>query len=51
MTKEILIKKLTALHATEDPEGAHEEADELLLDYIMDAEIRHAYSQIPKWYA
>ena len=51
MTKETLIEKLTALQTTEDPEGAHEEADELLLDYIMDAEVRHAYSQIPKWYA
>ena len=51
MTKETLIEKLTALQTTEDREGAHVEADELLLDYIMDAEIRHAYSQIPKWYA
>ena len=51
MTKETLIEKLTALQATEDPEYAHIEADELLLDYIMDAEVRHAYTRIPKWYA
>ena len=51
MNKQELIEKLTALQAIEDPEYAHAEADELLLDYIMDAEVRHAYSQIPKWYA
>ena len=51
MNKQELIEKLTALQTTEDPEGVHIEADELLLDYIMDAEVRHAYSQIPKWYA
>lgn len=34
-----------------DPETAHSEADELLLRYIDDDEIRAAFEAVPRWYA
>lgn len=34
-----------------DPEHAHAEADEALLKYINDPEVRAAYDAIEKWYA
>jgi hypothetical protein len=34
-----------------DPEGGHLEADDALLDYIGDDEIREAFERIRKWYA
>lgn len=34
-----------------DREAGHLEADEALLDYIGDDEIREAFEQIRKWYA
>lgn len=33
------------------PEGAHLTADELLLCYIGDPEIREAFEAVPKWYS
>lgn len=35
----------------EDPEGGHLTADELLLCYIGDPEIREAFEAIEKWYS
>lgn len=35
----------------EDPEGAHIEADNILLDLVGDDELREAFRAIPKWYA
>jgi hypothetical protein len=34
-----------------DPESGHGDADEALLDYIGDDEIREAFEQITRWYA
>lgn len=34
-----------------DPESEHLEADELLLCFIADTEIREAFEAIEKWYA
>jgi hypothetical protein len=34
-----------------DPESAHMTADELLLCYIGDPEIREAFEAVPRWYA
>lgn len=53
MTKEELIKSLQRLSANGgcDPESDHGEADELLLDYIDDPDVRSAFNEIEKWYA
>ncbi len=50
MTKEELINLLNALLG-DDPEGEHRKADELLLDYIGDEDIRKAFDEIEKWYS
>lgn len=51
MTKEELLQRLAQLQGNSDKEVAHIEADELLLEYIADAEIRAAYDELDKWYA
>ena len=54
MTRDELLAKLRALHPEvygRDAERAHGEADELLLEYIADAEVKAAYDAIEKWYA
>lgn len=53
MTKEELIKKLRECKdiGEADPEKAHARADDLLLEYIGDFEIRVAFIDIEKWYA
>jgi hypothetical protein len=51
MTKEELIEKLKKLENSDDPEIAHINADDLLMEYIDDAEILSAFEQIPKWYS
>ncbi len=51
MTKEELLTKLTALRTSGDPEDAHCEADDLLVEYINDPDIAEAYGDVPKWYA
>ena len=50
MTKADLLSRLTALAADENPEEAHPRADEALLEFINDAEVRVAYDAITKWY-
>lgn len=45
---ETLIEKLRKLG--EGPEEDHMRADELLLDYIEDADVRATFEAIPKWY-
>ena len=50
MTKEELIKKLNEC-AKNEPEAAHGDADDLLIEYINDKEIAEAYDNVPKWYA
>lgn len=53
MTKDELIESLQALAnlSGDDPETAHAEADDLLIEFINDAEIKAAYDSIVKWYA
>jgi hypothetical protein len=51
MTKDELIMNLAQLWSSKDTEGAHIEADELLLKYINDQEITNAYNTLHKWYA
>ena len=49
MTKEELIDKLNGLCS--DPEENHIEADELLLEFINDEDVKEAFQSIYKWYA
>jgi hypothetical protein len=51
ITKEELIKKLKELAEYWDYEIAHAEADDLLLLYLNDEEIKEAYDSVEKWYA
>jgi hypothetical protein len=53
MTKEELLEKLEQCAELDkrDPEAAHSDADELLIDYIDDPEIKEAYESFGKWYA
>ena len=46
-----ILAALQALQASSDPERAHAEADELLLVWISDNEVRAAFEAIKKWYA
>ena len=52
MTRDELIAVLRAcLRNNSDPEVAHSDADEALIEFIGDAEITRLYEQIEKWYA
>lgn len=52
MTKQELIEKLKLLSIDqEDPSEEHEKADELLLEYIGDKQVRDAFEAIERWYA
>lgn len=42
--------KTLIINSKESPESAHEEADNLLLEYINDEEVSTLYGQITKWY-
>lgn len=46
-----LLEKLRELAVGGDPEICHGEADELLLNYINDDEVKQAFDAIEKWYA
>jgi hypothetical protein len=46
-----LLDKLRECAKSDDIESAHYDADNAMLDYINDPEIRKAYSKIEKWYA
>ena len=50
MTKEELLKALNECH-TGDEERDHKKADDLLLEFINDTEIKLAFESIKKWYA
>ena len=50
MPKEELLGKLKKFSEMEDSEEAHIEAVIALLDYINDAEITDAYSDVPLWF-
>ncbi len=49
--KDELVSKLNALHGDADHESAHAKADDLLIEFIGDAEIKTAYEGTTKWYA
>lgn len=54
MTKDELIKSLKEANREfkHDPECAHLKADDLLIAFIGDEDIKAAYNKIqPKWYA
>ena len=51
LTKEALLELLRREAKSDDTEQAHAAADEALLDFINDPEIRAAYNAVPKWYA
>ena len=51
MTREELIEKLQSLEEDTDFELTHQEADELLIQYINDPEVTEAYDALLKWYA
>lgn len=47
----VLVEKLKELQNYDDGERAHIDADELLLDFIADDNVREAYKKITRWYA
>ena len=51
--KEKLINKLKKLsrYVDRDFEYTHIKADELLIDYINDKEIKEAFDNVGKWYS
>ncbi len=51
MTRDELLRRLRELHGPNDAEIVHVQADDLLLDYIEDDEVREAFERIDKWYA
>lgn len=50
MTKAELLEKLKELTESDYPEMTHREADDLLIDFINDTEIKEAFEAIAKWY-
>jgi len=52
MTKKQLVQRLTDIYnGTLDPEEAHIQADQALLQYINDENVTKAFETIDKWYA
>lgn len=54
MIKKELIDKLNALGGDDidgDPERNHGMADELLLEFINDIDVRNAFKSTERWYA
>lgn len=51
LKREYVLKSLRDLQSSRDTEGTHASADQLLLEFIDDAEIEEAYRAVPKWYA
>lgn len=51
--KQLLVKELEEIAKMKngDPEVAHSAADEALIQYINDAEVKAAYDRVDKWYA
>lgn len=50
MTREDLVERLHALAVMEDREAAHAQADDLLLTFIGDNEVREAFNSQEMWY-
>jgi len=51
MDKETLIRLLDSLDDDGDVELNHVNADDYLLDFINDEDIKKAYERVYKWYA
>jgi len=51
MTRQELLERLKEINENSDTEGGHIEADEALIEYINDEDIKKAYDDIRKWYA
>ena len=54
MTKKELLAKLQKIKQEEYERGAdctHEDADELLIEYINDENIKKAFKTLTKWYS
>lgn len=51
MTKPELLKILIGFHGSDDSESNHYQADQALLEYIGDDEIKDAYENITRWYS
>ena len=52
ISREELLEELKELSELKhDPEVAHSEADEAIINYINDPEIEQAFEEVPKWYA
>lgn len=53
MTKLELLERLRQIldRGSSDPESDHVDADDALLDYISDSEVRKLYDEIERWYA
>lgn len=49
--KDKLLIELLKLQSNRDRESAHCQADDLIIAYIDDADIKKAYDDVPKWYA
>lgn len=50
-TKERVLAALADARDMADTEVAHQRADDALLDYIDDPDIRAAFTALKKWYA
>ena len=51
MTKSELIERLQSDCHTGDIEIDHSNADDLLIEFINDDDVRRAYEDVDKWYA
>lgn len=54
MNEEEAIKMLKACQSSPDIETAHEEADEIIAEFLVDAgykEVAEAYDRVQKWYS
>jgi hypothetical protein len=51
MTKRKLLEILAGCERSPDTETAHADADDALIEFINDNDIKKAYEKIAKWYA
>lgn len=51
MSRDELVARLKELQSCGDPEIAHGEADDVLLEFIGDPEVSNAFNAIDRWYA
>lgn len=49
--KQSLLERLAELTQRRDWEAAHREADEALLEYINDMDVRRAFERIKRYYS